>query len=326
MVKKIFKLSIILLLTLVSCSNDSAFQSFSDESSDKAAIDDAAIALNEQDYDKVISLLSSIYNSTSPDPESSRLLASAYMGKAGIDVTNLIVFSTNGDGEIFNMVSDTLNLYPKQYYSCDVQNLSVLLTSSGAQYIDSVCTSDIISYLNKAKNIFYYLLRSDGQDSNDIIQYGILSAVHFTISMGFTVANTLNITYNPDSSTWDPSKYKPGNVPTPIDREAYQQLRYGRPWRNVYDWTRLANTHNFGRGTGTESISLYQDDLININNAVKAFDLTVSETNDVRNILDGFLRDALQNPTDEITDSLIISTMTTSGIINYVNILSSTEL
>ena len=96
--KKILALSFLVLL-LVGCSNDSAFQGMADDSGRDAKKADAAIALDNRQYDAVIDSLAELYNTNALDPEVSRLLGSAYMGKAGIDATGFIGYESDSEDE-----------------------------------------------------------------------------------------------------------------------------------------------------------------------------------------------------------------------------------
>jgi len=324
----------ILLLSLMGCSKDSIFQGMADDDNRKAAIEEAAIAIDDRDYDTAISGLVEIYNTTDPDPEVSRLLGSAYMGKAGIDVTNLIDYSYDADSPYFNMGASSLSLAlsppPKDASQlitdteCNVQDLTVLMTTSGAQYINAHCIGDIIDYLDKAKRAFHLLHQADRQTSDDTIQYGIASAVHFVTALGKATADSLNRTlvYGPDQPYPNPTLYKPYAVPIPIDMKAYNLLRYHLPWGISVSsrWTHVSS-HTLFMYAYSPQLDDYKDDLYNIHNAVTAFDSVVTKDNTVRNELDDFLRDVLQNPEGDITD--YISTMTTNGIFEYIEIISA---
>lgn len=326
----------ILLLSLTGCSNDSIFQGMANDSGSKATLEDAAIALDDQDYDKVISTLIEIYDTTNPDPEVSRMLGSAYMGKAGIDVTNLITYSTYSqdiDSPYFEMVANSLILAltpPSADTSinnadCSVQDLTVLMTTDGGQYINGHCSGGVIDYLNKAKRTFYLLHQAGKQTTNDTIQYGIVSAVHFVMILGNATANSLNSTliYGPEQAVPKPDLYKPDTVPVPINKKAYNLLRYHKPWfvlNYVTKWPEV-KTHTFFKYDYSPQLNAYKEDLFNIDNALTAFDSVITNQNSVRDELDNFLRDILQNPEEDITDS--ISTMTTQGLFDYIEILSA---
>ena len=66
------------------------------------------------------------------------------------------------------------------------------------------------------------------------------------------------------------------------------------------------------------NISSFQDDLINLNDAVLAFKQAYPEDNPMRDIMNSFLYSALGlDPEETITDELILS-YTSTGLSNYI--------
>ena len=200
---KNFLASTLLILLLAGCSNDSVFQGMADDDGRDATIEEAAIALDDQDYDTVISSLIGMYDTTNPDPEVSRLLASAYMGKAGIDVTRFIGFEPEAEEDIFDIIASSFSLSPSSWipsdsdttdYECNIEDLTVLMTSSGGEFINGHCIDGMISYLNKSKRALYLLHSTNRNTPDDTIQYGIVSAFHFAVLIGNDTAYALNST------------------------------------------------------------------------------------------------------------------------------------
>lgn len=312
--------SSILLLLLTACSADSIFEGVSRDSGYDAVMEEAAMALDDQNYDKAISLLAEVYDTTALDPAVSRLLGSAYMGKTGIHAANLIGFSAKGRGVDFNMVAETLSLFPapeldpldrdedKNDQDCDIQNLTVLVTSAGAQFIDGECAPDYIEYLDKAKRVFLILHRENKQTPEDAIQYGIVSAVHFVLAAGNAVADALNMQL----------ATKPGTVPVPINKEAYRLYRdpAAKPWGRSYNWAARVDAAVFD---SDPDVSVYQNDMINVHHAVEAFGSFMAGRNDVQDRMEAFLRDIIGLPDGEITEETIVSNLTSVRIFNYLN-------
>lgn len=310
---KNFLASTLLILLLAGCSNDSVFQGMADDDGRDSTIEEAAIALDEKDYDSVISDLIGMYDTTNPDPEVSRLLASAYMGKAGIDVTRFIGFEPETDEDIFDIIANSLSLSPSPWipddsdtedYECNIEDLTVLMTSSGGRFIDGHCIDGMISYLDKAKRVFYILHITDRYTPDDTIQYGIVSAFHFSILLGDNTADVL------------------GPVFIPINKRAYYLLRNEILWSVNYsaNWPKISNNdHTFY----SIPLSAYQEDLLNVYFAVEAFDSIITGQNDVKDNLDNLLRDILQNPAGDIENSIL--TMTTAGITTYLDDVLSIE-
>jgi hypothetical protein len=319
--KKILALGI-LFLSLIGCSTDSTFQGMADDSTRDAVISDASIAIDEQNYDEAINNLEEIYNTNYPDPDVSRLLGSAYMGKAGLDVTSFIAFENDPLlDNIFDIANTTFILNDSPWYpsysgnttpTCDTEDLTVLMTSSGGQFIDGHCIDGMIGYLDKAKRVFYVLQNKNMSNPYDDIQYGIVSAIHFALLIGNDTADALN----PTLSTGNPI---PGEVPVPLNKRAYYLLRTTAIWSNLYNanWNKISgNSHSFY----STPLSYYQEDLLIMNGALEAYD-TLGTQDYVKDDLEILIRDILQDPAGDISDS--ISTWTTAGITSYIqNVLS----
>lgn len=320
-----------LLLLLSGCSNDSAFEGISDDSSSKAVIEEAAIALDDLDYTSAINLLTEIYTTTSPDPRVSRLLSSAYMGKAGVDFVSLIDFARLEERENFDMVAEILDLYPAPELEdddtskCDAESRTVLIfvdeydrnydQYKDALFIDGYCAGDLIEDLEAAQYVLDILIRANRHSDDDEIQLGVASAAHFILFTGNRVADAMNYTL-----TQDPENRDPGMIPVPINKTAYQYyINYSSGI--LYRWSSVDES-DFGP-YDPQSLNPYQEDLIDVLNAIRAFDRATPEQNDVRDTLEDFLALTLMMPTTGIDESTIISTMTTSGVYDLVNSFSA---
>lgn len=320
-----------LLLLLSGCSNDSAFEGISDDSSSKAVIEEAAIALDDLDYTSAINLLTEIYTTTSPDPRVSRLLSSAYMGKAGVDFVSLIDFAGLEERENFDMVAEILDLYPAPELEdddtskCDAESRTVLVfvdeydrnydQYKDALFIDGYCAGDLIEDLEAAQYVLDILIRANRHSDDDEIQLGVASAAHFILFTGNRVADAMNYTLTQDPENWDP-----GMIPVPINKTAYQYyINYSSGI--LYRWSSVDES-DFGP-YDPQSLNPYQEDLIDVLNAIRAFDRATPEQNDVRDTLEDFLALTLMMPTTGIDESTIISTMTTSGVYDLVNSFSA---
>lgn len=330
---------LVLLLFLSGCSNDSAFEGIADDSGRKAVIEEAAIALDDQDYATAVQLLTEVYTTTSPDPRVSRLLSSAYMGRAGFDFVSLIEYPAQKERENFDMVADSLLLAlapvpkdDKDKSSCSMADRAVLVLLDEsdrfyadyphAQFIDGRCIGDLIGSLEEARYILDVLIRANRHAPDDEILLGVASAVHFIFYTGNKVADGLNRTL----SFPDPEKHEPGIVPVPINKEAY--LYYINFYGGIqYSWSSV-DEGDF-RDETTDDITeanTYQEDLIDVYRAVQAFRRATPEQNDVRDALQDFLACTLgrQGATiDEFGEIDIISTMTTAGVFNLVNSFSA---
>ncbi|MCU0577847.1 MAG: hypothetical protein MUD15_13655, partial [Desulfobacterota bacterium] len=79
-------LTLIMFSLLAGCESNT-LGTLSDDSGRQADIQEARMALDDANYDKAINLLVDYYDPSSPDPEVADVLSSAYMGKAGLDLT-----------------------------------------------------------------------------------------------------------------------------------------------------------------------------------------------------------------------------------------------
>ncbi len=69
------------------------------------------MALDDGNYQEAIDILEPGYDRSNPDPAAARVLASAYMGKAGIDLTYIIEnASDDHDDESFDAIASALCL------------------------------------------------------------------------------------------------------------------------------------------------------------------------------------------------------------------------
>ena len=133
------------------------------------------------------------------------------------------------------------------------------------------------------------------------------------LKTGNTVADALNVTL----AYKEIEDRKPGMIPVPINREAY---RYYIDYRILpYNWDRVDEGDFGDEADDPGSLSPYQKDLIDVLNAVRAFEQATAEQNDVRDAFEDFLSLALLMPTTGIEVNTIISTMTTSGVYDLVS-------
>lgn len=314
-----------LLLLLSGCSSDSIFEGISDDNTRDAVIEEAALALDGEDYAEAIVLLTELYTTTSPDSRVTRLLSSAYMGKAGVNFVGLIEYSGEQDRESFNMVSHSLSLFPApertrdNQSQCSAQTREVLVQLDpggdfkGALGIDGACIGDLIDDLETAQYILGVQIRSGRYSEDDEIQLGLASAVHFVYLLGEKVGTALN-----RSLDLDEELRIPGLVPVPINREAYRYYADDQPSTERYPWNSLVAGDFAVETAGPGSLNPYQQDMLDVLAAVQAFDRAAGEPSDVGGALADFLDFALMMPTTGIDENAIISIMNTSGVYELV--------
>ncbi len=327
---------LVLLLFLSGCSNDSAFEGIADDSGRKAVIEEAAMALDDEDYASAIQMLTEIYTTTSPDPRVSRLLSSAYMGWAGVDFVRLIEFSGQEEREDFEMVASSLSLSPvsslDNMSTCSIADRTVMIMLNesnpdnedylGAQFIDGHCIGGLLEGLERAQYILNILINANRHSLDDEIQLGVASAAHFVFYIGNRVADALNRTLVKS----DPEDRLPGLVPIPINKDAYR-FYTAEKFSNDQSLLSVMEEEDFREEhLGLLSLNTYQEDLINVYYAVRAFERATPEQNDVRDTLQDFLACTLNlsdTPASEIDVNDIISTMNTTGVFNLVSGLSA---
>jgi hypothetical protein len=292
---KAYLWGIVILLLLSACSQDSILEGISQDSGRDSKIEQARINLNNSNFDQVISDLSLMYTTSAIDTDVAQILASAYMGKAGVDLTVFISTSTSSGLNPFD-IAGTL-----------ITSSSVTIKDKG-RYIDGSLITKILDNITKAEETLLALEKYGKASSDDRIQLGIASAAHFIMNLGNKTADGLNTTL---LSPYESSR-KPGSVPVPINSKAYNLYVTG----NTYYWPFIVpSTYIYVVST---NLSSFQRDLININNAVNAFSAAYPKNNPMRNSLNSFLYSALGvKPEVTITDELIM-TYTSTGVYNYV--------
>ncbi|MEA2102608.1 MAG: hypothetical protein U9P80_08575, partial [Thermodesulfobacteriota bacterium] len=109
--KRLIPVFVVFLMILIGCDSN-MLESLGDDSSREANLEEAQMALDDGNYDEAISILAPGYNPNAPDPVVARVLASAYMGKAGIDLTYLIENAGNSgsDGGAFDTIASALSV------------------------------------------------------------------------------------------------------------------------------------------------------------------------------------------------------------------------
>jgi hypothetical protein len=277
-----------LFILLTACSNDSLFEGIAESSGYDAKIEDAAIALDNSDYDKAISDLAVIYDTTALKPEVGRLLSSAYMGKAWVDLTYFIANSTSTGINPFDAIASALS-------SPDISTGTV--EGGTSRYIAKEVVGDLIQNINNARSILYTFHKKNLATDDDTIKLGIASSIHFIMYVG-------------DKTDWMFGQ-NPINPFVPINMRAYRYYQLERILPSAIAYSE------------PPPITPYQQDLIDINNAVIAFSHANPKPNDMRNTLNAFLYSVLGVGTDvPVTDELIIATCTSTGIWTYVQSLA----
>lgn len=282
-------IGLLVWLLIAACSNDSVLEGISsNDTSLEARIDEAALDLDRGAYDQVINELSVIYNTTTPNPSVSRLLASAYMGKAGIDLTDLILATTLQDLIPFNVMSTLIT--PNRF-----------VRGTNARFIDNQTISSNLANLDMAMNILQVLMDRAGATPDDALQLGVASAAHFLMYLGDNTADALSD--------------KHGVRNAPINSWGYQYFR-----TDDENWHLISPKTFYNRNA--IGPSPYQDDMLNICHAISAITNSYQDPNGLRDALDEYLHSILGIGLDiAVTDELILSYSST-GIHEFVQRLA----
>jgi hypothetical protein len=273
----------VILLLLSACSQDSIFEGIAQDSGRDSKIEQARIDLDNSKYDQVISDLSTMYTTAALDRNVGQLLSSAYMGKAGIDLTIFIANSSSSGLNPFDVVASMISS----------SNVTI---EEERKYIDETLMPDILGYIITADETLQVMAEKGKATPDDTIQLGFASATHFILFMGNATKYDL----------------------MPINTAAYKKsalLGVG--------------PGNFAVITTSGGITPYQQDLMNINNAVIAFSKVFpkpNETNEMKDSLNDFLYDVLSSALGTtsgvtVTDELIME-CTSAGLYKYAQSLA----
>jgi len=221
-----------ILLCLAGCDSN-MLEAISDDSSSSAKFTEANMALDDGNYQKVINILEPGYDASNPDPETVRLLASAYMGLAGVDLTYVLENSEESEDGSFDTIASALSL-------------TVTGQNSGARFIPAGSADDMLANLEQARDYLNDLMNYYGglglsPDQDDTVQAGMVSAMHFIIQMGAAASNVTG-----------------ENIP--LNKAAYREVFHDDP-----DLDTLLDA--FADSLDPESESL-QEDLTDVSGAV----------------------------------------------------------
>ena len=292
-----------ILLALYGC-NSNLLDSLADDSSEAAKIEAAQIALNDGDYDEVISLIGDDYDPSAPDSQVARILASAYMGKAGIDLTYLIENADSTDGDSFDAIAAALSIEvtPQAQPSSFVQASPEAEASSDPRYIAIDSIQDLLLNLEHAQDILenlvnYYTEGNLSPEDDDVVQLGMASALHFILEIGHCIGEVAVSN-------------------APINKYAYQGI-----FPQDEDWQSLLDDLAAYIDSDQEIITSLTADLTNISTALRVLIATIGGDEDITDEFNDFLREllGLDESADENAISTAISEYSGSIISNFVS-------
>jgi hypothetical protein len=199
------------------------------------------------------------------------------------------------DLTIFIANSSSSGLNPFDVVASMISSSNVTIEED-RKYIASTLMPDILGYIITAEETLQVMVEKGKATPDDTIQLGFASATHFILFMGNATKYDL----------------------MPINTAAYKKSALSG-----------VGPGNFAVITTSGGITPYQQDLMNINNAVIAFSKAYpkpNQTNEMKDRLNDFLYDVLYSalgtkPDETVTDELIMECSST-GLYNYVQSLA----
>ena len=291
-----------ILLAFYGCDSN-MLDSLADDSSEAATIEAAQIALNDGDYDEVISLIGDDYDPSAPDSQIARILASAYMGKAGIDLTYLIENADSTDDDSFDAIAAALSIEitPQAQPSSFVQASPEAEASSDPRYIALTSIEDLLLNLQTAQNILetlvdYYTDDNLSPENNDIVQLGMASALHFIMKIGHCTGEV--VVSN-----------------APINKYAYREIFPPE------DFISLLDDLETYIDDDPQIITSLITDLRNVSSALTVLIATIGMDEDIADEFNDFLREilGLDESADETALSTAITGLSGSNIRVFIN-------
>jgi len=271
---KIKIVMIIVVLLFFGCDSN-VLDPIANDSNTDADIEEARIALNDGDYDDAISLMAGKYNASQPDLEVSRILASAYMGKAGVDLTYIIENADTGDSDNFDAIASALNL---ETTDAALQSSSSMFykgsSSTEPKYITYASIASLLDNLEKAKGILdtindYAQSINMEPEDDDVVQLGMASALHFITKVGEAVSTVTG--YN-----------------IPLNKYAYREI-----FSVDNDEQTILNNLETYLDENPDIVSSLIGDLTNVYSAVTTLIDVIGADEDLSNDFDDFMRELL---------------------------------
>jgi hypothetical protein len=271
--RKTYLLIIAILFAFYGCDSN-MLESIADDSSDAADIEEATIALNDGDYDEAISLLEGKFDPASPDLEVGRILASAYMGKAGIDLTYIIENSDSGGDDSFDSIASALSVEVTSQAQAASFVQAKAESSTDPRFIVLLTMYDLLTNLENAQAILlalvdYYTGNNLTVQDDDVVQLGMASALHFIMKIGYCAGASRD--YN-----------------APVNKYAYQEV-----FPQAEDWTTLLSNLAAYIDSHSEIVLSLQEDLANVYAAVLVLITNNGADDDVADEFNDFMREIL---------------------------------
>ncbi len=294
--KLMYFLWVIISLSLWSC-NSNALKSLSDDSGSAAQLEDARMALNDGDYQGAIDILEPGYDQSNPDPEAARILASAYMGKAGFDLTYILENSGNTENRSFDVIASALSLdITDNPVRPSSEQAAVEAAETTARYLSYTSANTFLGYLENARNYLTDLVGVYGND-DDKVQLGMVSAVHFILKVGLEAADLMDT-----------------NIP--INKTAYREVF---PEHGDADWNTLLTSLAANIHDDAALVQSLRDDITAVDNAVTILIARMGSDEEVAERFNEFLTDLLGAGEIDTFDGQEVANYIGAKLLEYQN-------
>jgi hypothetical protein len=270
----------LLLMALVGCESN-LLKPLADDSSKEASLEEAKMALDDGNYDSAISALSSYKGSS--DPEVAGILSSAYMGKAGLDLTYMLEHIDADNTDNFDVIASAFSLKTTDQLNASSSVLYKAGSDATPRYITTGSVVTLLTNLSLAQKYLTTSLAANtgNKDITDdlTVQLGIASALHFIIDIGYIIAEV-----------------KDCNIP--INQAAYQAVFPQKP-----DLNTLGNQVNAYLNTNVTELQAFngdiaglRTDLWNVYLTVEVFINNIGSDEAITSDFNKFLTDLLGLP------------------------------
>jgi hypothetical protein len=294
MKNNILAFTVVFLMILTGCDSN-MLEPIADDSSKQADLEAAKMALDDGNYDKTINTLNGY---SRKDPEIAGLIASAYMGKAGIDLTYLIG-NLRSDKSSFDIIASalTLKLIPS------IGPSAIVLEQSGPAeatipdgFIPASTIEELSVYLENAQSCLIESLKANLQNDDLRVQLGIAAAMHFIMRMGYIVATIQDV-----------------NIP--MTQAAYLQV-----FPTVTAWNgsqqKLVDYFN----SHTDELGALKEELPYVYDLLKVFIENIGQGEDKTQEFQNFLTDTLGLPEGSSTEDINnkIQSYSVSDLVTFI--------
>lgn len=295
---------VLIVLTFLTGCETNVLGTIADDSGKQSDIQEARMAVDDANYDKAISLLKGYYDPSSPDPEVAGILSSAYMGKAGADLS--YVFGNIGaegyrPGEVFASALSLKIIGQADTASSQLAGAKSLPNDTAAWFISASSIEGLLESLENAQSVLKTCIESTkGQESSwdddASVKLGIASALHFIMKTGYIVGQVTD-----------------HNVP--LNRNAYLEV-----FPEDTDWMTLLDDTSSYIDEHPDDLNSLKADLMCVLDAVLTLTEIMGVEEGIAGELKGFNGDLLGAPGSSGAESVrsAINAFTGQGFAEFV--------